>query len=86
MSADRHRHAAENVAEGILEDLFTRVLDWRQGNLDFQVGHADMMLTKNFVKYLVLEVKRPGASAWNRRAVDAAIEQARRYADEQNVT
>jgi hypothetical protein len=30
-------------------------------------------------------VKRPGALAWNRRAVEAALDQARRYADEQKV-
>jgi hypothetical protein len=77
-----HGTAAEKVAETILEDLFTLVLDWAKGDLDYQVEHADIVLTKNMVKYLIVEAKRPGALAWRR----AAIEQARRYADEQRVT
>lgn len=32
-----------------------------------------------------MEAKRPGAFTWNRRAVEEALEQARRYADEQKV-
>jgi hypothetical protein len=32
-----------------------------------------------------VEVKRPGALAWNQRAVDLALAQAHRYADEQKV-
>lgn len=32
-----------------------------------------------------MEVKRPGALAWSRAAVEAALEQVRRYADEQKV-
>jgi hypothetical protein len=37
------------------------------------------------VKYLVVEVKRPASLAWNRRAVESALEQAVRYAAEQKV-
>jgi hypothetical protein len=37
------------------------------------------------VKYLIVEVKCPGALAWSRRAVDAALDQALRYANEQCV-
>ncbi|HWD71257.1 MAG TPA: hypothetical protein VG779_01905 [Actinomycetota bacterium] len=44
-----------------------------------------MVLTRLGIKYLVLEAKRPGALAWNQRSVDAALEQAQRYADEQKV-
>jgi hypothetical protein len=44
------------------------------------------VLTQNFVKYAVLEVKHPGALAWHRHAVEAALAQARRYADEQRVS
>lgn len=36
-------------------------------------------------KYLVVEAKRPGALAWNRRAVEQALDQACRYAAEQKV-
>jgi hypothetical protein len=84
--AIRHGTAAEKVAETILEDLFTLVLDWTKGDLDYQVEHADIVLTKNMVKYLIVEAKRPGALAWRRAAIEAAIGQARRYADEQRVT
>jgi hypothetical protein len=82
----RHGIAMEKTAEGILEDLFAEVLDWHQGDLDHQVEHADIVLTQNFIKYLVIEVKRPGALAWHRTAVQAALDQARRYADEQRVS
>lgn len=82
---ERHGVAAEKVAENILEDLFTTVLDWSLGDLNNQVGYADLLLTRLGVKYLIIEVKRPGALAWNQRAVGAALDQARRYADEQKV-
>ncbi len=82
----RHGAAAEKIAEAILEDLFTQVLDWNKGDLDYQVGRADIVLTQNFIKYLVVEAKRPGALAWRRPAVEAALDQARRYADEQRVS
>jgi hypothetical protein len=81
----RHGHAAEKVAESILEDLFTQVLDWERGDLNNQVQYADLLLSRLGVKYLLVEVKRPGALAWNRKAVDAALQQACRYADEQRV-
>jgi hypothetical protein len=73
------------VAENILEDLFTTVLDWSLGDLNNQIDYADLVLTRLGIKYLVIEVKRPGSLAWNRRAVEAALDQARRYADQQGV-
>ena len=82
----RHGIAMEKTAEGIVDDLFAEVLDWQPGDLDHQVEHADIVLTQNFIKYLVIEVKRPGALAWHRSAVQAALDQARRYADEQRVS
>ena len=83
---ERHGVASEKVAENILEDLFTTVLDWGISDLNNQVGYADLLLTRLGLKYLILEVKRPGALAWNRHAVDAALDQALRYAHEQKVT
>ena len=77
--------AAEKVAEDIVQDLFTEVLDWSVGDLNNQVRNADILLTRLSVKHLLVEVKRPGALAWNRRAVDSALDQAHRYADEQKV-
>jgi hypothetical protein len=82
---DRFRHAAERATECIVEDLFTLVLDWSPGDINHQVGYADILLTRLGIKYLIVEAKRPGALAWNRLAVDQALEQARRYADTQKV-
>ncbi len=81
----RNGHAAERATECILEDLFTEVLDWTAGDLNHQVGFADLMLTRTNVKWLVIEAKRPGALAWNNQAVRAALDQACRYAAEQHV-
>jgi hypothetical protein len=82
---ERFGAAAEKVAENILEDLFTMVLDWRLSEMNNQVEYADLVLTRLGVKQLIVEVKRPGALAWNERSVDLALAQARRYADEQRV-
>jgi hypothetical protein len=43
------------------------------------------VLTDHGIKRLVVEVKRPGSLAWSRRAVEDALAQAMRYADEQKV-
>jgi hypothetical protein len=82
---DRHGTAAEKVAENILEDMLTMVLGWSLSDVNNQVGYADLLLTRLGIKYLIIEAKRPGALAWNRLAVEAALEQARRYAAEQKV-
>lgn len=75
----------EKIAENILEDLFTRVLDWDLADVNLQVGRADVVLSELGIKRLVLEVKRPGSLIWHRRAVETALDQARRYAAEQKV-
>ena len=77
--------AGENVTAKILEDLFTIVLDWRPAEVRNQVGYADLALTRLGVKQLTVEVMRPGALAWNERAVDLALAQAHRRAGEQRV-
>lgn len=86
--ADRLRHGCETekVAEAILEDLFTDVLDWAKGDITYQVGFADIVLSKNLAKYLVIEVKRPGTLWPGRQTLESALQQARRYADEQKIT
>jgi hypothetical protein len=43
------------------------------------------VLTRLDVKYLLIEVKRPGSLAWNRKAVEAALNQAWAYADKQKI-
>lgn len=81
----RHGAAAERVAENIIEDLFTSVLDWTLADLNNQIGYADLLLSRLGIKYLLIEAKRPGALAWHQLAVERALDQARRYADEQKV-
>jgi hypothetical protein len=75
----------EKIAENIVEDLFTTVLDWSLADVNLQVGRADVVLSGLGIKRLVVEVKRPGTLVWHRRAVEAALDQARRYAANQRV-
>lgn len=82
---ERQGRCAEKVAENILEDLLTDVLDWNVSDINNQVDYADIVVTHFGLKRLVLEIKRPGALAWNRHALDVALEQACRYAAEQEV-
>jgi hypothetical protein len=81
----RHGTAAEKAAESILVDLFTMVLDWRPAEVNSQAGYADLALTRLGIKQLIVEVKGPGALAWNERAVDLVLAQAHRRAVEQRV-
>lgn len=76
---------SERVAEAILEDLFVGVLDWSKADVGYQIDYADMVLSCNGLKRLVIEVKRPGLLLPGRKATDSAINQARRYADEQSI-
>ena len=82
---ERFGHAAERATEAIVEDLFTEVLDWPYADINHQVGHSDILLTRLGIKHLIVETKAPRSLAWQRRAVDRALEQARRYAAEQKV-
>ena len=76
----------EKITEDILQDLFTSVLDWPIEGFNPQVEHADIVLSYLGIRHLIIEAKRPRALAWNRNAVDRALEQATRYASEQRVT
>jgi hypothetical protein len=75
----------EKVTENILCDLFVTVLDWPSSCFVPQVGHADIVLSNLGVRWIIVEAKRPGALAWNRRAVERALDQAAGYAGEQQV-
>jgi len=83
--ASRNAGAPEKVAENILDDFFTIALDWRLEDLNNQVHYADLVLTTNGLKRLVIEVKRPGSLTWEQQSLERALEQARGYADEQRV-
>ena len=80
----RFDKAPEKVAENIVGSLFTSVLDWTDHDLNWQLDRADLVVTRNFVKYLVVETKSPG-SLKSRKSLDAALEQAWGYAAEQRV-
>lgn len=82
---DRYGKAAEKVAENIVGALFTQVLDWEERDLNWQLDRADLVLSHNFAKYLVVETKRPGALS-SRTALESALSQASRYAHEQCVS
>ncbi len=82
---ERRGNAPEKVSENIVEDLLTEVLDWEIADLNHQMDYADIVLTKTGVKHLLVETKRPGALAWNQRAVEKALEQAVRYTSKQQV-
>lgn len=85
---EQHRRldgAYEKVTESILVALFTEVFDWPLGNVNYQMGRADIVLTDSLIRRLIVEAKRPGALTWNRKAVECALDQALRYASEQHV-
>ncbi|MDA8093863.1 MAG: hypothetical protein M0T84_08130 [Betaproteobacteria bacterium] len=81
----RFGKAPEKTAENIVGTLLTSVLGWDRQDLNWQLARADLVITRNFVKYLVVETKRPG-SLDSAKAVDRALTQAWRYADEQRVS
>jgi hypothetical protein len=78
------RTPAEKVAENILCELFTGVLDWTTEQVRLQEQRVDLMLTRNGLKFLIVEVKRPG-SFDGRGSITAALTQARGYATELKV-
>lgn len=75
---------SEKVAENILCDLFTTVLDWTTEQVRLQENRVDLLLTRLGVKYLIIEAKRPG-SLDGPGSVSRALVQARTYAEERSV-
>lgn len=75
----------EEVTIGILEDLLTEVLGWPLAEVNHEVDRADIVLTDHGIRRLIIEAKRPRRLAWNDRAVEMALQQARGYATEQKV-
>ena len=74
----------ERIAENILFDLFTVVLDWIPEQVRWQEGRVDLLLTRLGVKHLIIEVKRPG-SLDGPGSIARAFRQARGYAEQYNV-
>jgi hypothetical protein len=74
----------EKVAENILCDLFTQVLDWTTEQARLQENLIDPTLTRLGVKYLIVEAKRPG-SLDGPGSIGRAVKQARGYAEEHKV-
>jgi len=75
---------AEKIAENILCDLFTQVLDWTTEQVRLQENLIDLTLTRLGVKYLIVEAKRPG-SLDGPGSIGRAVRQARGYAEEHKV-
>lgn len=74
----------ERIAENILFDLFTNVLDWEQSDVRWQQDRVDLLVTRVGVKQLVVEAKRPG-SFDGPGSIQRAMRQARGYAEELGV-
>lgn len=76
---------SEKIAENIVEYMLTEVLDWCLSNVNNQIQYSDILLTHMGLKRAIIETKRPTKLAWNEAAIQDALAQARRYADEQRV-
>jgi hypothetical protein len=68
-----------------MEDLLTAMLDWPMTSLKYQGGRSDITLTQQEIRYLIVKTKRPGALLGQPSAVEKAVNQARRYPEEQKV-
>lgn len=75
----------EKITESILEDLFTKVLDWPLEGFNPQLDYADIVLSNLGYRWLIIEAKRPGSLASKYDAVERALDQAARYAADQRV-
>jgi hypothetical protein len=82
---ERFGSVPEKISENILHALFTEVLDWDIKDVNYQVGYADMEITKLGIKRIVIEAKRPGGISWTESHIAKHIEQALRYAFTQKV-
>lgn len=83
---ERYGNAPEKVTENILHILFTEVLDWNVGDINYQIEFADIEITKLGIKRIVIEAKRPGRISWNEFQIEKHINQALKYASTQKVS
>lgn len=65
--------AAEKITIALLEDLFTEVLDWSPADLNHEIDYADLIITQNGIKTLIVEAKRQGSLAWHQQAVTQGL-------------
>lgn len=75
----------ERVAENIISELFTRVLDWELEDIGYQIQYADIVLSSMDIKRVVVEAKRPGWLSWETVQECPGVYQAWGYAEEQGV-
>lgn len=85
MQVGRFGGAPEKAAETIMGTLLTDVLDWQTRDLNWQLSYADLVVTRNIFKCLLVETKAPGTFVNSRTSIMRAFEQAHRYAAEQKV-
>lgn len=85
MQQESGDQAPERAVEGILEALFTRLLDWSPSDIRRREGDAGLLLSRSGTKRLVVAARRPGSLMWYRRTVQAALQGVRKQADEEGV-
>ena len=80
----RYGSAPEKIAEDIVKVFLSTALDWSIGDINNQVQYADIVLTSQGIKRLVIETKKPD-SINNQMQFNKAITQAHNYATKQRV-
>ncbi len=78
--------AVEKVAENIIEDFLIGPIGWSIHQISYQTGRADIIVSNLGIKRLLIEAKRPNSLSWSSNFFESALLQARRYADNQNVS
>lgn len=63
------------MPENIVEDLFAVALDWSISDLNNQLDYADIVLTMQGIKRLLVEAK-PGQLGWSPPSLKQALAQA----------
>jgi hypothetical protein len=81
----KYQPVPEKVSEEIIRNLLTKVLDWEEADLQWQMQYADLVLTRNRNKYLVAELKRPSYLKRSLSSNQEALNQVRGYADQQKI-
>lgn len=83
--AKRQMGGHERITEKILEDLFSNVLDWNLEDINNQIEHSDIVITKHGIKRMVIETKRIGHFS-SKGNIDKTFHQAIGYAKKMRIT